>query len=87
MGCAEILAFLSEIPEYNDRFDALFLMAPPLFMRNSRSRILTGIANLAEDVWGYYEIRRPKPRHGIKFEILFAFGIFQKITNSVNYSS
>ena len=34
-------------------------------MRNSRSRILTGIANLAEDVWGYYEIRRPKPRHSI----------------------
>lgn len=62
MGCAEILAFLSEFPEYNDRLDALFLMAPPLFMRNSRSRILTGIANLAEDVWGYYEIRRPKPR-------------------------
>ena len=75
MGCAEILAFLSEFPEYNDRFDALFLMAPPLFMRNSRSRILTGIANLAEDVWGYYEIRRPKPRHGIKFEILLVFVI------------
>ena len=62
MGCAEILALLSEFPEYNDRFDGLFLMAPPVFMRNSRARFLTGIANLAEDVWSYYEIRRPKPR-------------------------
>ena len=34
MGCAEIAVLLSEYTEYNDLFDAVFMMAPPIFMGN-----------------------------------------------------
>ena len=62
MGCAEILALLSELPEYNDLFDALFLMAPPVFMGRSRASLFTGIADLTAKYMGYREIRKPRPR-------------------------
>lgn len=62
MGCAEILALLSERPEYNDLLDAAFLMAPPAFMGHSRASLFTGIADLAAKYMGYREIRRPKSR-------------------------
>ena len=57
MGCAEILALLAEIPDYNDLFDAVFLLAPPVFMGNSRASYLTGLAEFAETLMGYREIR------------------------------
>ena len=50
MGCAEILILLSEMPEYNDFFDGIFLMAPPIFMGNSRANswFAHTLANLFE---------------------------------------
>ena len=58
MGCAEILALLSEEPEYNEVLDAAFLMAPPVFMANSRASYFTGLASLFEYISGYKELRR-----------------------------
>lgn len=60
MGCAEILILLSEKPEYNDFVDAVFLMAPPVFMGHSKAGIFTGFADLAEQYMGYKEIRKAK---------------------------
>ena len=60
MGCAEILALLSEVPEYNEVLDAAFLMAPPIFMANSRASYFTGLASLFEYIQGYKEIRRTR---------------------------
>ena len=58
MGCAEILALLSQVPDYNEVLDAAFLMAPPVFMANSRASYFTGLASLFEYISGYKELRR-----------------------------
>ena len=43
MGCAEIAVLLSEYTEYNDLFDAVFMMAPPIFMGNRYATVLLKI--------------------------------------------
>ena len=58
MGCAEILALLSEVSDYNEVLDAGFLMAPPAFMGRSRASYVTGLASLFESFMGYKELRR-----------------------------
>ena len=47
---------------YNTMFEAVFMMAPPIFMGSSHSFIsfLTGFSNLAERYMGYKEIRKAK---------------------------
>ena len=45
MGCAEIAILLSEYSEYNDLFDAVFMMAPPIFMGNRYSIVFSGYWN------------------------------------------
>lgn len=62
MGCAEILILLSEKPEYNDLLDAVFLMAPPAFMGNSKASFLSKFAGLAESYIGYKELRKAKTK-------------------------
>ena len=44
MGCAEIAILLSEYTEYNDLFDAVFMMAPPIFMGNRYGTVLLQIS-------------------------------------------
>ena len=44
MGCAEIAILLSEYTEYNDLFDAVFMMAPPIFMGNRYGTVLSQIS-------------------------------------------
>ena len=66
MGCAETAAFLSETSHnevYNNMFEAVFMMAPPIFMGGSHDFVysfLTGFSNLAERYMGYKEIRKAK---------------------------
>jgi len=60
MGCAEIAILLSEYTEYNDLFDAVFMMAPPIFMGNSRISFWSGFADIIENFMGYKEIRKAR---------------------------
>ena len=67
MGCAEILALLSDVSEYNEVLDAGFLMAPPAFMGRSRASYVTGLASLFESFMGYKELRRYRNSRQVYF--------------------
>lgn len=40
-GTCSLLALLSSVPEYNEKIKQAHLMTPPVFMKNSKSPLLT----------------------------------------------
>ncbi len=51
MGATQYFAWLSDRPEYNAKVRAGFVMAPPVFMGDATSFLVSSSAQEVQDIW------------------------------------